>query len=291
MSNPLFSVIIPTYGRPEFLAEAVESVLKQSIADFECIVVDDASPEPVTVVDDPRVRLIRRATNGGEPAARNSAMEHARGRFLVFLDDDDLYTPDRLELAHEGLERAPVAVCWRRDRTGRVAGQRVLEGDVSDVILDEMTPQIGQVAIQRELAPRFDEDFAALTDVDWLFRVSRDMRFATVTRPGLIYRTHAGPRNRNGQAARVQCSLMLLERYEDFFTTRPEAAAFRWKRIGLMAQGLEDHALARAAFRRSLRLRASQKVVGHLARSIRISRVDATSPGGGLQRRGEGWSG
>ena len=280
MSQPLFSVIIPTYGRPEFLAEAVASVLAQTVDDFECIVVDDASPEPVTVVDDPRVRLIRRDENAGEPAARNTGMDHARGQYLAFLDDDDLFTPDRLALALDALDRAPVAVCWRRDLAGGVGGRRLLEGDVSQVILDAMTPQIGQVAIRRDLAPKFDEGFAALTDVDWVFRVSREHPFATTAEPGLIYRTHSGPRNRNGQSVRITCSLKLLDRYSDFFADRPAAAAFRWKRIGLMAQGLNDHALARSAFRRSLRLKTSPKVVVHLARSMKVSRGPALPAAG-----------
>jgi glycosyltransferase involved in cell wall biosynthesis len=282
VTQPLFSVIIPTYGRPEFLAEAVASVLAQTVDDFECIVVDDASPEPVTVVEDPRVRLIRKDENAGEPAARNTGMDHARGRYLAFLDDDDLFTPNRLALALEALVRAPVALCWRRDITGSVSGRRLLEGDVSSVILDEMTPQIGQIAIRRELAPRFDEDFAALTDVDWVFRVSRDLPFATTPEPGLIYRTHSGPRNRNGQSVRITCSLKLLERYGDFFAARPEAAAFRWKRIGLMAQGLHDHALARSAFRRSLKLKLSPRVVVHMVRSVRFSRGSAVPIAGDL---------
>ena len=272
MGAPQFSVIIPTYGRPQFLTEAVQSVLSQTVEDFECIVVDDASPEPVTVTDDPRVRLIRRGENGGEPAARNTGMEHARGEYLVFLDDDDLFAPDRLALALEGLARAPVAVCWRKDPSGTVGGRRILEGDVAEIILDAMTPQMGQVAIVRSLAPRFDESFEALTDVDWVFRVSRSLPFATVPRPGLIYRTHSGPRNRNGQSVRVRCSLMLLERYADFFAGRPQAASFRWKRIGLMAQGLGDHSLARSAFRRSLRLRPHISTVAHLGRSVRTTR-------------------
>lgn len=271
--SPLFSVIVATYARPQFLEEAVGSVLAQTVRDFECIVVDDASPDPARVPDDPRVRLVRRSENGGEPAARNTGIRHARGRYLAFLDDDDLFTPDRLALALEGLARAPVSICWRRPLGGPVGENRVLEGRVHDVILDHLTPQMGQVAVDRAAALPFDEDFAALTDVEWWLRTAGTLPVSTVRRVGLLYRVHRGPRNRNGLEARVRCSLMLLDRHAPYFETHPRAAAFRWKRIGLMADLLGDRPLARAAFRRSLRLRPEARTVWHLVRSLRPSRA------------------
>src|SRR3954464_14214558 len=95
-SMPTFSVIIPTYGRPKFLSEAVASVLAQTCADFECIVVDDAGPELATLPNDARIRVIRRDENGGPPAARNTGIDAARGTYVAFLDDDDVWLPTRL---------------------------------------------------------------------------------------------------------------------------------------------------------------------------------------------------
>ena len=269
MRNPTFTVIVPTYERPGLLAKTLDSILAQTFEDFECLVVDDASPNPAVVPDDPRVRLLRMDENGGEPVARNAGLAAARGRYVTFVDDDDLYTPDRLAIAIEALGRAPVAVCFRRGLDGSTGGNRVLEGLVHDTILDLMTPQMGQVAIQRDLAPPFNESFAALTDVEWLLRVSSQSPFATVSRVGLLYRKHEGPRNRNGIAERVRCSHMLLEEHADYFSAHPRAAAFRWKRIGLMNQRLGNYSAARAAFVRSLRLRLETATVAHLARSLR----------------------
>jgi glycosyltransferase involved in cell wall biosynthesis len=211
------------------------------------------------------------AQNQGEPAARNAGLEAARGRYVTFLDDDDLFTPDRLAIALEGLERAPVAVCRRRGLDGSSGAIRTLEGNVYDSILDGMTPQMGQVAIERELAPTFDESFPALTDVEWWLRVARDRPVSTVPRTGLLYRMHEGSRNRNGLAERVRCSHLLLERHAGYFLSHPRAEAFRWKRIGLMNQRLGFHAAARSAFVRSLRVRPEAPTVAHLARSMRRS--------------------
>jgi glycosyltransferase involved in cell wall biosynthesis len=269
MANPIFTVIVPTYERPGLLAQTVQSVLAQTVEDFECLVVDDASPHPAAVPDDPRVRLLRMSTNKGEPAARNAGLAAARGRYVTFLDDDDLFTPDRLAVALETLKRAPVALCWRRGLDGSTGGNRMLEGVVRDTILDGMTPQMGQVAISREVAPLFDESFAALTDVEWALRVAASTPFATAPKVGLLYRQHAGPRNKNGLAERVRCSHLLLEQHEDYFASHPKAAAFRWKRIGLMNQRLGNYAAARVALRKALRIRPEIKTIAHLARSMR----------------------
>jgi len=268
MSDPLFSIIIPTYNRPDFLPEAIDSVLNQTITDLECIVVDDAGPVAAMVPEDPRVNLIRRPSNGGEPAARNTGISAATGRYVTFLDDDDVFTRDRLQIALQGLERAPLAICYRGGMDGSSGGNRKLEGNVHDSIVDSMTPQMGQVAVERAKSPLFDTDFEALTDVDWWLRASATMPVATVPEVGIRYRTHSGPRNRNGFEARVVGSLLLLQTYEDYFGARPRAAAFRWKRIGIMANSLGDRRLARAALRKSLRLHGDARGVKHLMTSL-----------------------
>jgi glycosyltransferase involved in cell wall biosynthesis len=278
MSQPLFSVIIPTYNRPDFLPEAIDSVLNQTVDDLECIVVDDAGPIAATVPDDPRMKLIRHTSNGGEPAARNTGIKAAQGRYVAFLDDDDVFTRDRLQIALQGLERAPIAVCYRGGVDGSVGGNRDIEGNVRDSIVDGMTPQMGQVAVERTKAPLFNTDFEALTDVDWWMRASATMPVATIPEVGIRYRTHTGPRNRNGFEARVVGSLLLLRTYEDYFKVRPRAAAFRWKRIGIMASSLGDKRMARMALLKSLRLRRDARALKHLMTSLGRSSNDLDIP-------------
>jgi glycosyltransferase involved in cell wall biosynthesis len=280
--TPMFSVVIPTYDRPELLGEAVTSVLSQTVSDLECLVIDDAGPTPVGVFDYPRVRVIRRESNGGEPAARNTGLRAARGRYLAFLDDDDVFAPERLQIALEGLKRAPVAFCWQSGPSDRPIGNRSLNGDVHDILLEGMTPQMGQVALQRAAAPQFDERFRALCDVDWLLRLTEKHEVATVPRAGLHYRNHAGVRHGNGAPERVRGSRLLMEKHAEYFARNPRARAFRWKRIGLMASRLGDHALARRSFLRSLSIRPEAATAWHLARAIRPStrNIDLGGVGG-----------
>lgn len=267
--SPRFSVIITTYNRNEMLEEAVASVLGQTTPDFECLVVDDSSPVPVREFDDERVCVIRRSENGGHTAAMNTGLTHASGDVILFLDDDDVFLPERLELAEEGLRRAPVAICWSRFMGEPSKDGRRLEGDVSDVILDSITPQTGTVAVRRDVAEPFDEAFVASQDVEWWLRLAERHPVTTVPKIGLEIRRHAGARNLNGPRARIRSSLMLLDRRSDYFREHPRAAAFRWKRVGLTAAGIGDFRLARRAFVRSLTLRPSPKTIWHLYRAAR----------------------
>jgi glycosyltransferase involved in cell wall biosynthesis len=95
------SVITPTLDRLEFLRRALSSLTDQTYSDFEAVVVvDGPSPELarfVAAYPDPRVRLVQRDVNGGVAAARNSGIQAARGRYIGFLDDDDLWIPTKLE--------------------------------------------------------------------------------------------------------------------------------------------------------------------------------------------------
>lgn len=261
VDRPLFSVIIPTFDRPALLAAAVQSVLAQRIDTFECIVVDDGGSQPLNLPADPRIRLLRREQSGGAAAARNTGLEAACGRYVTFLDDDDTYAEGRLSNVIDALVVHPVVICWRN------GGQRQLEGNVSEVILDDLVPHVGQVSLRRELAPRFDERFHGSEDVEWWLRLALEVPLTTVPEVGYYYRSHDGPRHRNGLEARVKGLELLLDEYAPYFDVHRRARAFQMKQIGLAQLGLGNERLARAAFRDSLRAHLQVRTFWHLARS------------------------
>ena len=108
---PAVSVVMPTYNRSNILAFSTGSVRWQTFADWELIVVDDASTDDTADVvrdlaaADPRIRLVTLASNSGEQSIGNNVgFEHARGRFIAYLNHDDLWFPDHLERALDHLE-------------------------------------------------------------------------------------------------------------------------------------------------------------------------------------------
>ncbi len=126
---PRVSVVIPLYNKPESVLAAVQSVLRQSYADFELIVVDDgstdSSPSVVTGIEDRRLRLVSQA-NAGPGAARNRGLGDALGEYVTFLDADDEWEPEFLELGVSALDGHPESGAWV---TGRAVGpSRVSQG-------------------------------------------------------------------------------------------------------------------------------------------------------------------
>lgn len=97
----LISIITPTYNCAQFIGETIKSVINQTYTNWEMIIVDDASndntEEVVKSIKDERIKYIRLKENSGAATARNIAMENASGKFMAFLDSDDIWIKDKLE--------------------------------------------------------------------------------------------------------------------------------------------------------------------------------------------------
>lgn len=118
--SDLVSVIIPTHNRAGLLPRAIRSVLAQTYANLECIIVDDAStdntPQVVRQFADERLVYLRHETNRHVSAARNTGLAQAKGDFIAFLDDDDEWLPTKLEkqisLLQQALPSVGLIHCW-----------------------------------------------------------------------------------------------------------------------------------------------------------------------------------
>lgn len=273
VSGPRFSVIIPTYNRPNLLRKAVQSVLEQTVEDFEVIVVNDNGSEPESLPDDPRLKVISRVVNGGHSAARNTGLRVATGRYVTFLDDDDLYLPNRLALGLRGLSRTPITICMLSAFTDDPAQAgpprgRWLEGDVHDIIFDGPAPQAGVVTVDRELSPLFNESYLACEDVEWWFRLSSRGRVSTVDEVGVLQRDRGGPRDKKAAQSRLDHHIRLLEDHTDYFATHRRARSYRHQRIGIRALAQGDKQLARRSLAKSFIQRPTIKSAWHLFRSL-----------------------
>lgn len=99
----MVSIIVPVYNAGEFLAETIQSVQSQTCADWELLLVDDMSSDNSREImeraaaDDDRIRPLPQKENAGAACARNAGLKAARGRYIAYLDADDLWKPDKLE--------------------------------------------------------------------------------------------------------------------------------------------------------------------------------------------------
>ena len=101
MSNDKVSIITPLYNCEKFIGETIQSVLKQTYSNWEMIIVDDCSSDNsikiVEKINDKRIKLVKLDRNSGAAASRNKGIEIATGRFIAFIDSDDLWKEDKLE--------------------------------------------------------------------------------------------------------------------------------------------------------------------------------------------------
>lgn len=118
MLIPSVSVITPLFNSAKFINETINSVISQTFTEWEMILVDDCSLDnSVAIAErfaalDSRIRVLRLAKNSGAAVARNTAIEAAQGRYIAFLDSDDLWLPHKLEVQLEFMERNQFAFSY-----------------------------------------------------------------------------------------------------------------------------------------------------------------------------------
>ena len=106
-SKPLVSVLVPTFNRPGYLCQALSSVLNQNYKNLQIIVINDGGEEVggiINSLNDVRLKYIDRKENRGKAFSINQALEQAEGKYIAYLDDDDLYYPDHIETLVNVLE-------------------------------------------------------------------------------------------------------------------------------------------------------------------------------------------
>ncbi len=167
---PFFSIVIPSYNRANVIAKTIESCLEQSFGDFELLIIDDGSTDStqavVEAIDDPRIRYLWRI-NGGPAAARNSGIAAARGRYIAFLDSDDRFLPEKLQIYHDHICATGARFCYGPmyvDRgVGRMwirpdSGMRADEGVFDYLFLRRGVFLVSTIVVESQLARQFPFD-------------------------------------------------------------------------------------------------------------------------------------
>ncbi|HHP7246229.1 MAG TPA: glycosyltransferase [Elainellaceae cyanobacterium] len=204
---PLISVIIPMFNAENTIRETIDSVLQQTLTDFEIIVIDDgstdASLDAVKHIHDSRIRVLSQP-NSGAPASRNRGLAESTGEFIAFLDADDVWTPDKLAAQIDALQTNPdaaVAYSWTQfiDESGQVlsSGRRItVSNDAYEKLLVMNFLENGSNPLIRRPALAeiggFDESLLSSQDRDLYLRLAMRYRFVTVPKYQILYRMTSG---------------------------------------------------------------------------------------------------
>ena len=231
-SNPTVSIVIPTYNRAHLLSRAIQSVLNQTYADFELIIVDDGSTDEteklVKSFNSGMIRYIRHRENKGIAAASNAGIQSAKGAYIAFLDSDDEWMSEKLEKQMSIFEKAPpevgivytgFVVIRNNKKKYNLAGGIVSEaGNTFSNLLRGDFVLTSAILVKVEcfkIAGAFDERFLVMSDSEMFLRISRYYQFKGVNEPLMIYYPQPDSISANKSAYIKSYKLMLEMYFED----------------------------------------------------------------------------
>ncbi len=215
---PLITVIIPTYNRAALVAEAIASVLAQSERDFELLIIDDGSTDDtpqVCATFGAKLEYLRQERRGVS-SARNLGIKHAQGRFITFLDSDDLWQKHKLRRQIAWLEAHPeIMLCYTNEiwnRRGVRVNQKKIHQKAGGWIYPLCLPRCiispSSVLMRRELFEHvgmFDESLPICEDYDLWLRIAAQYEIGFLDEPLII--------KRGGHADQLSHSEFGIDRY------------------------------------------------------------------------------
>ena len=253
--KPAVSVVIPTYNRAHSIERSIQSVLRQTFADFELIIVDDGSTDGtqdlVRAIKDPRVRLVSMPQNGGPGAARNLGIREAVADWVAFQDSDDEWLPEKLERQMaRALEPGSnwVAVYCGMVTIGSVIDQAatrnqirfrpgpeiaVVEGDIRASLFKTSFVSAQMLMARRvalETVGGFDESFRVLEDWDLALRLAALGPFAFVDQPLVLQRFSVDSVTRDGEKW-VPARARLYAKHHDAMAMAPTVLAEHYRSL------------------------------------------------------------
>lgn len=215
--KPEISIIVPVYKVEEYLAECVNSILTQSFKDFELLLIDDGSPDRCPqmcdefCINDSRV-ITYHKKNGGLSSARNLGLDHAKGRYIMFVDSDDLLAEDALKYLHDeitmtnadvvlgkvirfitgtGVSRPYTHLDTRKEMSGKEALEMLLKGTPLNISVcgglykrkdwDELRMPVGYICEDWYVTPSIYLKADKVVFIPQLFYLYRDNQESTMS--------------------------------------------------------------------------------------------------------------
>lgn len=285
MVEPTVSVVIPAYNRAHLLGRAINSVMSQTLDDWELLVVDDGSTdnteEVVSAFQDPRVKYLRHVSNRGATAARNTGIKAAVGEFVGFLDSDDEWLPQKLEAQVAIFQENPgkypnlgVVLTGTKaidGRTGQIReGTPRFHGNVYHVPFRESLNGNCTLLVRRDCFDEvgyFDEGLPASQLWDMVVRLARKYEFDAVPDKLVVtHRNHGDHVRTSGNKARAY--EMLLAKYDKGIPNRRRFRAGLMRYVGVDHWRRGNRNMAARYLWGALVLRPSPRTAWYFLRSL-----------------------
>lgn len=234
MSDPLVSILTPVYNGAEHLSASIDSALSQTYQNFELLIINDGSTDNTADIvrpylTDPRIIYLERA-NGGVAAARNTGLEHAQGKYIAFLDQDDLWLPTKLALQVAALEQDEAAAFvysnqdYIDDDGNKVDFPWVtgIAGHCFAALLQRNFISVLTVLIRKAVIDdvgRFNEQLAGTDDYELWLRVTLKYPIKYLDLPLALYRFHGSNFSKN----KFKMTVLFLKALNTLFAEHPEA--------------------------------------------------------------------
>ncbi len=218
----LISVVIPVYNGAKTIKETIESVLQQTYSNFELIVINsdstDKTLEIVSSIQDQRIKIYN-YPKANVAVNRNRGSTHVSGELISFLDADDLWTPDKLELQYKALQENPqagVVYSWTNtiDESGKfldTLNHDIWKGDVyAKLLFQNFISSGSNVMIRKNVLVKvggFNESLTNTEDIDVCIRLAAITDFVCVAKAQILYRIHPNSKSSNilgMEASRLQ---------------------------------------------------------------------------------------
>lgn len=285
-SLPFFTVVIPTYNRPSYLREALISVLAQTFTNFEVIVVDDDPKESAQAVveslEDKRLYYYKNDRQKGGAGTRNAGIFRSKGEWVAFLDDDDLWLPEKLERQYQKIRSADsdVGLVYSGHTKFDPETYRTIDTFVpkhegwlyQQLLYKNVIGGLYSVVIRRDILERvggLDERFSALQDADLYVRVSALCKTTFVKEPLVQVRDSKLGRITTNYSSKLQGNQLFWEKFRSDISKDKRLMHRAASRVFMFAVAQGNlKALARSALWTLAGLVLDIKNVGYVARFV-----------------------
>jgi len=239
IESPFFSVVIPTFNRAEFLREAIQSVLNQTFENYEVIVVDDHSTdntkEVAAAFKDKRINYVPNDRGIGGAGTRNTGIFRARGEWVAFLDDDDVWLPQKLQLQFNKIKEVNDTVgliyggyaTYDFDRKQEIS-VRVPEKEgwiQQELLYKNYIGTYSTVVIQSNLLKMvsgLDERFKGMQDMELYVRIAGISKIMFVKEKLAYIRNSNSDRISFNVENKLECSHLFWEKYKGQINRNPK---------------------------------------------------------------------